>query len=59
MFFVREAVETLVRGKIMFCSGVLVFVCLFVDPDFTISMVVGVNSLFPVLDAERNSKTNH
>ena len=55
--FVREVAETLVKGKIIFSGGALIFVRLFVGPDFTISMVVGANSLLLVSVAECNSET--
>ena len=55
--FVREVVETLVKGKIIFCGGALIFVRSFVGPDFTVSMVVGANSLLLISVAECNSET--
>ena len=55
--FVREVAETLVKGKIIFSGGALIFVRLFVSSGFTVSMVVGANSLLLISVAECNSET--
>ena len=55
--FIREVAETLVKGKIIFSGGALIFVRLFVSSGFTVSMVVGANSLLLISVAECNSET--